>query len=83
MQRQIDELNRRVSAIEKTLSELHGSGNVAMMIRDREYERVLKRMDIIANTYGDHQTWRRADKDEYVILRKRRDELRKVLGIKC
>lgn len=63
-----------------------GNGNGALsgadkIIKSDEYRRVLERMKVIANSYDSHNEMRPADRAENMKLRKRRDELRKELGI--
>lgn len=90
MQKQIDELKRNLNLVAKRLGDLETfltslpktRGSVEMMIRDREYERVISEMKQISHTYGDHQSWTPEDRERYRALKQRRDELRKILGIK-
>lgn len=55
------------------------SGNV--IIQGKEYERILERIKTLKATYGDHQSWAEADLKEFRTLKKRRDELKGILGI--
>lgn len=81
MIRRIEALERRVDAMEKQLNSLGKCGSVAMMIRHKEYERVLKAMRDIAASYDGHMQWSLEDRKRYRELRERRDALREVLGI--
>lgn len=46
-----------------------------------ELERVMERMKAISDTYSGHQAWRDDDKREWAKLKKRRQELRDMLGV--
>lgn len=56
------------------------SGADKMIARD-EYDRVIARMKTLENSYDSHVEMRAKDRTEYFELRKRRDTLRKQLGI--
>lgn len=49
---------------------------------NKEYERVLEKMEAIRGTYSGHQVWRKADRMQYTILAARKQELKKLLGVK-
>lgn len=51
------------------------------VIKSDEYRRVLERMKVIVNSYDSNNDLRPADRAEMRNLKKRRDELRKELGI--
>lgn len=64
----------------------NGNGNGALsgadkVIKSDEYRRVLERMKVIVNSYDSNNDLRPADRAEMRNLKKRRDELRKELGI--
>lgn len=46
-----------------------------------EYDRILKRMDVIRSQYESHQTWAADDKAEFQKLKARKKELQAILGI--
>jgi hypothetical protein len=56
------------------------NGARLMLFRD-EYNRILARMKVLKETYSGMQSWNETDKAEFIRLRTRRDELRKVLGM--
>lgn len=56
------------------------NGARLMLFRD-EYNRILARMKVLKETYSGMQTWEETDKAEFIRLRTRRDELRKILGM--
>lgn len=56
------------------------NGARLMLFRD-EYNRILARMKVLKETYSGMQTWDEVDKAEFIRLRTRRDELRKILGM--
>lgn len=76
----VKSLEERVALLEKA-TKTNNSGPVDMMIRDKEYDRVCEEMRLIRSTYGDHQTWIPGDAERYRVLRSRRNELRKILGV--
>ena len=78
----ISRLETKVAAIERRLETMSGSGGVATIVQDKEYDRVLHEMKVIEDTYAGHQSWSQSDTTRFRILRLRRDELRKQLGIK-
>ena len=51
-----------------------------IMVRQDELRRCLDQMRQLKASYGDHQAWDQADKDKFLRLRTRRDELKKILG---
>lgn len=51
------------------------------MIYQKEYERIVARMQTIRNSYGEMQTWSASDKQEYGRLSKRKIELKNLLGV--
>jgi uncharacterized protein YdaU (DUF1376 family) len=53
-----------------------------VVVLGKELERVIDRMKKIKATYGDHQSWAKADVEEFGRLKARRAELRQVLGVK-
>jgi hypothetical protein len=53
-----------------------------VVVLGKELERVIDRMKTIKATYGDHQSWAKADVAEFGRLKARRAELRQVLGVK-
>lgn len=62
----------------------NGSGALSgadKIIKSDEYRRVLERMKVILNSYDSHNDLRQADRAEMRNLKKRRDELRKELGV--
>lgn len=56
------------------------NGARLMLFRD-EYNRILARMKTLKETYSGMQTWEETDKQEFIRLRTRRDDLRKILGM--
>lgn len=56
------------------------NGARLMLFRD-EYNRILARMQTLRQTYSGMQSWPELDKAEFIRLRTRRDELRKILGM--
>lgn len=46
-----------------------------------EYKRVDQRIQTIKSSYGDHQSWREQDRDEFRRLVARKNELKKLLGV--
>lgn len=84
----MSDLNNRLRAIEARLDKLElnsqaarvmGSANA--IILDKEHDRVMHEMGVIEDTYSGHQAWREEDRARFRELRKRRDEIRKQLGI--
>lgn len=73
-----------VASINDIRSELKNpplqNGARLMLFRD-EYNRILARMKTLKETYSGMQTWREEDKSEFIRLRERRNELRKILGM--
>jgi hypothetical protein len=57
------------------------SPNVQMVMWQKELERVEGRMKAIKASYGDHQSWDERDRKLFPVLRTRRDELLKALGM--
>lgn len=74
-------LSERVLALEESLKAGSTTNKVEMMIRDKEYDRVCEEMKAIRDVYSGHQSWRPLDVERYQTLRKRKAELRKILGI--
>lgn len=58
----------------------HTNG-AAIIVMQKEYERVCEKMRQLRSQYGDMQTWVRSDSELFKQLRARRDELRKTLNI--
>jgi hypothetical protein len=56
------------------------SGVDKMILRE-EYNRVIERIVMIGRSYDSHVEMRQKDREELKQLRKRRDELRKTLGV--
>jgi len=52
-----------------------------LMLHRDEYNRILARMKTLKETYSGMQSWRQEDKDEFLKLRQRRNELRSILGM--
>lgn len=57
---------------------LNGAETVVLQ---KEFERVIARIDTLRGTYSGMQTWAKEDSDEIKLLRTRRDELKQKLGI--
>ena len=55
---------------------------VERITKERELERVLARMKVISENYGGHQTWTVEDRTLHADLKERRDELKKLLGVR-
>lgn len=70
-------LENRVTTLE------HRTGAGTIIVHDKEHDRVLSEMDTIRHTYASHQAWSAKDRQRFGVLRERRNELRKVLGIKA
>lgn len=73
----VTKLADRVSAIEDRIR-----SGVSLVSLDKEHDRVMHEMKVIRETYGDHQSWSDDDKRRFRELKKRRSELRDILGIK-
>lgn len=82
--KQASELARFTAAFNAICDELKNpplqNGARLMLFRD-EYNRILARMTVLKATYSGMQSWPEADKAEFIRLRTRRDELRKILGM--
>lgn len=78
IQRQLDELSRRVKFLEQKLT---AAPAVSLIIYDKEYDRVLAEMETLRNTYASHQTWAPKDKERLQKLKSRKAELKTLLGI--
>lgn len=50
---------------------------------DKEHDRVMVAMRTIENSYDANMTWRASDREKYRALKARRQELRKLLGVKA
>ena len=74
------DMSRRLNAIEMRMKAGNPISNVIVM--DKEHDRIMEEMKTIRSTYSDHQTWREEDRNRFNELRERREELRKLLGIK-
>ena len=74
------DMSRRLNAIEMRMKAGNPISNVIVM--DKEHDRIMEEMKTIRSTYSDHQTWREEDRNRFHELRERREELRKLLGIK-
>lgn len=70
----------RFNEIRQELKKPGLNGAMVMVWRD-ELNRVIARKQMIARTYGDHQTWRKSDAEEYKKLSERLVQLRKNLGV--
>lgn len=77
----LKELEDRIAALERRLGQLSANNSTTLVIRDKEYERVLHEMHIIAGTYASHQEWRKADRVRYRQLQARKLELMKILEV--
>lgn len=55
---------------------------IQLIVFDKEHDRILERMKLINRSYADHQTWSKKDIQDFKELKARRDELRKLMGIK-
>ena len=51
------------------------------MIYQKEYERIVARMQLIRAGYAEMQSWSKRDKEDFERLRARRTELKKLLGL--
>lgn len=71
------ELSKRVADIETRLA-----SSVSLVALDKEHDRVIERMKSISATYSQHQSWSESDRTKYQELKTRRDELKRILGIK-
>lgn len=81
-----EKLNQRFTAIESRLARIEerlksGSNSIKLMVFDKEHDRVLDKLRSLNNTYAAHQAWSESDRQERMRLIKRRNELRRVLGI--
>lgn len=76
---QVARLEARVAALEKLKD---SATNVQMIRFEKEYDRVLQKMETIRGTYAGHQSWTKSDLAEFGKLRHRQLELRSILGIK-
>ena len=74
----------RLAALEKRMEALEkrASNSSQHIVLDKELDRVLHEMSLIKDTYASHQSWSRKDRDLFADLKKRRDEIRTLLGIK-
>lgn len=81
---EIAEIIETVHALEARVAALeHRSpSGSAMIVHDKEHDRVIEEMKTIQRTYAAHQSWNAADRARFSVLRARRNELRKLLGIK-
>lgn len=70
-------LGERVTALEGRLR-----CSAALISLDKEHDRIMERMKTISGTYSGHQSWSASDVYEFNKLRERRDEIRKILGVK-
>lgn len=57
-------------------------GKVEKVIRSKELEEVIRKISLIKDSYGDHQTMSDWDRDKIKDLAKRRRELKEELGYK-
>lgn len=57
---------------------INGANTVLLQ---KEYDRILARMQIVKGNYASHQSWDKKDTEEWGKLKTRRDELRKILGV--
>lgn len=53
-----------------------------IMVRQKELDSAIAQMTAIKNSYSEHQSWDKKDRDKWQALRVRRDELKQILGIK-
>lgn len=81
-QEQLNALAARVKAIEERMAALANTGNVAMMVRDKELDRVIEEMRTIKHTYSEHQNWAQRDVARFKQLKARKAELKAILGVK-
>lgn len=61
-----------------------GNGRLApteMMVRQKELESAERQIKSIKDSYTDNMAWSKGDVDRFKVLRNRRDELKKILGI--
>lgn len=72
--------NWRVSSRQWS-SKSAGRNGADTVVLGKEYERVIKRMDVIKSQYADHQTWDQKDRDEWKTLVARKKELAGILNI--
>lgn len=70
----------RFNEIRQELKRPSINGAILIVWRD-EYERVIKRMASIRAGYGDHQSWRDCDRQEWGKLKERKGQLQKNLGV--
>jgi hypothetical protein len=54
-----------------------------VVIKGKEYERVVEQMKTIRATYGDHQIWSTGDVKRFNELKERRNQLKQELGLKA
>lgn len=68
--------------IEGRFKPVNGTTNgVDKITHQKEFDRLIVRMEQLKSTYGDHQTWDPKDRAEFALLKSRRNELRTLLGI--
>lgn len=79
MKEAIAKLEERVARLEAIVKQGFRPDRIVL---DKEHDRIMRRMDTINGTYAGMQTWSRADTDEFRRLRKRRDEIRELLGVR-
>lgn len=70
-------LNQK-SALTSGTGKINGAQQVTFQ---KEFDRVVEKMQLIKSTYADHQSWSQDDANLYTRLRDRRKELKELLGI--
>lgn len=66
---------------EKAKSHLEPNETAKMILRQKELDRVEEKMKSIKGSYSENLSWDAKDRNLYGVLKKRRDELVKLLGM--